>query len=66
MPITFVDRQLIDIGHAVNPVLAQAASSCYQSTVDSGSSSWQFIVSEFIMANMWRNVVNAFDRLIEQ
>jgi len=33
---------------------------------DGWVSSWHFFVSEFIMANMWRNIVNAFDKLVKQ
>jgi len=44
-------------------LLAEAASSCCQSTVESGSSSWHFFVFKYIMANMMKNIVNAFDGL---
>jgi len=58
MPIAFVDRQLNDIGHKVEPLLAKAASSCCQSMVKSGLSSWHFFMSELIMTNALQNIIN--------
>jgi len=61
--IAFVNWQLIDIGCKRNPVLAKAASSCYQSMVKSRSNSWHFFMSEFIMTNPLHNIVKEFDWL---
>jgi len=49
MQIAFVDRQLIDMGRKLDCVLAKAASSCYQLTVKSGSSSRHSFVSQFVV-----------------
>jgi len=50
MPITFVDRQLIDSGYAASPFLTKADPSCYQSTVKSGEAALIFSILFFIMA----------------
>jgi len=47
MPITFVDRQLIDSSHKLDAVLTKAASSCCQLMVKNTSSSWHFFLSFF-------------------
>jgi len=66
MPIAFVDRQLIDIGREVELLLAKAASSCCRSTVKSSSSSWHFFMSESIMTNPLKNILNAFFQSIDK
>jgi len=60
MPNTFVDQQLIDISHKLDPVLAKAASSCYWSMVKSGLSSWHFFISFYITTNPLQNIVLEF------
>jgi len=49
MPITFVDRQLIDSGCAASPFLTKADSSYYRLTVKSGEAALIFSVLFFIM-----------------
>jgi len=62
MPIVFVDRQLNDNSRVVDPLLAEAAPSSCRSTVKGGSSPWHFFILFLIMANMMKNVVNAFNQ----
>jgi len=65
MPITVVDRQLNDSSYAASPFSTKADSSYYRSTVENGEAALVFSILFFIMANAWKNVVAAFDRLRE-
>jgi len=65
MLITVVNWQLNDSSYAASPFSTKADSSCYQSTVESGEAALIFSILYFTMANMWENVVNAFDQLWE-
>jgi len=56
MPITFVNRQLIDRSYAASPFLTKADSSCYRSTVKSGEAALVFSILFFIMANAWKTL----------
>jgi len=62
MPIVFVDRQLNDNSCVVDPLLAEAAPSSCRSTVKSGLSPRHFLILFLIMANMMKNVVDAFNQ----
>jgi len=63
MPIAFVDHQLIDIGRKVKPLLAKAASSCCQSTVNRTLSFRHSFFFEYVTTNPLHNIVNKFDWL---
>jgi len=64
MPITFVNRQLIDGGDGFDAVLTEAASSGLRSIVESASNTRHFFFSFYIMRNTTRkNNIDAFDQL---
>jgi len=64
MLITFVDRQLIDIGYKLDAILAEAASSCCQSKEKSVSCSQHFFCS-FCIVTTCCKTFNEFDQLAQ-
>jgi len=63
MLIFFVDWYHNDSSQEPDVILTKAASLCYGLTVKNTSTSWHFVLWFWIMTNMLKNIIDAFDHL---